>query len=35
MATSENLDGDHGRANVLYHRDDGHYGLIDPPADGG
>ncbi|MBW0113857.1 sigma 54 modulation/S30EA ribosomal C-terminal domain-containing protein [Pseudonocardia abyssalis] len=24
------LDGDHGRANVLYHRDDGDYGLIDP-----
>ena len=29
------LDGDHGRANVLYHRYDGHYGLIDPPAPGG
>lgn len=29
------LDGDHGRANVIYHRYDGHYGLIDPPADRG
>lgn len=28
------LDGDHGRANVIYHRYDGHYGLIDPPAHG-
>ncbi len=27
------LDADHGRANVIYHRYDGHYGLIDPPAD--
>jgi len=29
------LDGDHGRANVIYHRYDGHYGLIDPPAQRG
>jgi ribosome-associated translation inhibitor RaiA len=29
------LDGDHGRANVIYHRYDGHYGLIDPPGHGG
>jgi ribosome-associated translation inhibitor RaiA len=29
------LDGDHGRANMIYHRYDGHYGLIDPPAHGG
>jgi ribosome-associated translation inhibitor RaiA len=26
------LDGDHGRGCVLYHRYDGHYGLIDPQA---
>lgn len=26
------LDADHQRANVLYHRDDGDYGLIDPAA---
>lgn len=29
------LDGDHGRANVVYHRHDGDYGLIDPPTHGG
>jgi ribosome-associated translation inhibitor RaiA len=27
------LDGDHGRGCVLYHRYDGHYGLIDPQAE--
>lgn len=27
------LDGDHQRATVLYHRDDGNYGLIDPARD--
>jgi hypothetical protein len=27
------LDGDHGRGCVLYHRYDGHYGLLDPRAD--
>lgn len=29
------LDADHGRANVIYHRYDGHYGLIDPAIDAG
>jgi hypothetical protein len=27
------LDGDHGRGCVLYHRYDGHYGLVDPRAE--
>ena len=27
------LDGDHGRGCVLYHRYDGHYGLLDPRAE--
>jgi hypothetical protein len=27
------LDGNHGRGCVLYHRYDGHYGLIDPQAE--
>ena len=28
------LDGDHGRGCVLYHRYDGHYGLIAAKAEG-
>ena len=27
------LDGDHARGCVLYHRYDGHYGLLDPRAE--